>query len=174
VPGHGRQRKDLRNRVWVHCPHSSLQVAQSPNPGLDKQEQFALFLNAPFPGEDRAKPRDDVHARGEALLHEFGRDSLPDVTGRHRDEHNNNVLGLHDSALPHHEPFETPRDQAGQGSVIYYKVADIQGAFEMLSARGVAFEGKPHLIARMPDHELWMTFFRDPDHNVHALMSEVT
>ncbi len=26
----------------------------------------------------------------------------------------------------------------------------------------------------MPDHELWMTFFRDPDHNVHGLMSEVT
>jgi len=25
----------------------------------------------------------------------------------------------------------------------------------------------------MPDHELWMTFFRDPDRNLHGLMSEV-
>jgi hypothetical protein len=25
----------------------------------------------------------------------------------------------------------------------------------------------------MPDHELWMAFLRDPDHNMLALMSEV-
>ena len=35
------------------------------------------------------------------------------------------------------------------------------------------FDDEPQLIAEMPDHELWMTFFRDPDQNVHALMSEV-
>jgi predicted enzyme related to lactoylglutathione lyase len=58
-------------------------------------------------------------------------------------------------------------------SVIYYKVPDLQAAFETLTARGVAFVAKPHLIARMPDHELWMAFFRDPDDNVLALMSEV-
>jgi methylmalonyl-CoA/ethylmalonyl-CoA epimerase len=58
-------------------------------------------------------------------------------------------------------------------SVIYYKVPDLQAAFEALSARGVLFEAKPHLIARLPDHELWMAFFRDPDGNLLALMSEV-
>jgi methylmalonyl-CoA/ethylmalonyl-CoA epimerase len=58
-------------------------------------------------------------------------------------------------------------------SVIYYKVPDLQAAFEALSARGVAFEAKPHLIAKLPDHELWMAFFRDPDANLLALMSEV-
>lgn len=63
--------------------------------------------------------------------------------------------------------------QAGQGSVIYYKVPDLQAAFVSLAARGVAFEAKPHLIAKMPDHELWMAFFRDPDGNLLALMSEV-
>ena len=63
--------------------------------------------------------------------------------------------------------------QAGSGSVIYYQVGDLQGAFEALTARGVVFEAKPHLIARMPDHELWMAFFRDPDKNLLALMSEV-
>jgi methylmalonyl-CoA/ethylmalonyl-CoA epimerase len=40
-------------------------------------------------------------------------------------------------------------------------------------ARGVVSEGEPHLIARMPDHDLWMAFFRDPDRNLLALMSEV-
>jgi methylmalonyl-CoA/ethylmalonyl-CoA epimerase len=58
-------------------------------------------------------------------------------------------------------------------SVIYYKVADIEGTFATLSGRGVIFEGKPHLIAKLPDHDLWMAFFRDPDGNLLALMSEV-
>lgn len=58
-------------------------------------------------------------------------------------------------------------------SVVYYKVADIEKAFDTLSGRGVPFEGKPHRIAQMPDHDLWMAFFRDPDRNLLALMSEV-
>jgi methylmalonyl-CoA/ethylmalonyl-CoA epimerase len=58
-------------------------------------------------------------------------------------------------------------------SIIYYKVPDLQAAFEALSARGVVFEAKPHLIAKLPDYELWMAFFRDPDGNLLALMSEV-
>lgn len=63
--------------------------------------------------------------------------------------------------------------QAGNSSVIYYKVSDLQAAFATLSERGVAFEADPHLVAKMPDHELWMAFFRDPDKNLIALMSEV-
>jgi methylmalonyl-CoA/ethylmalonyl-CoA epimerase len=58
------------------------------------------------------------------------------------------------------------------GSVLYFRVAGIQAAYETLQARGVAFLDRPHLIARMPDHELWMAFFRDPDGNPLALMSE--
>jgi methylmalonyl-CoA/ethylmalonyl-CoA epimerase len=56
-------------------------------------------------------------------------------------------------------------------SIIYYKVPDLQAACEALAGRGVVFEEKPHLIAKMPDHELWMAFFRDPDMNLLALMS---
>ena len=63
--------------------------------------------------------------------------------------------------------------QAGNGSVVYYKVPDLGAAFATLSKRGVRFEAEPHLIAKMPDHELWMAFFRDPDKNLIALMSEV-
>jgi methylmalonyl-CoA/ethylmalonyl-CoA epimerase len=63
--------------------------------------------------------------------------------------------------------------QAGQSSVVYYKVDDLRAAFETLSTRGVVFEAEPHLVARLPDHELWMAFFRDPDGNLLALMTEV-
>ena len=58
-------------------------------------------------------------------------------------------------------------------SIIYYKVADLPAAYSTLSARGVLFEQPPELVAKMPDHELWMAFFRDPDGNLLALMSEV-
>ncbi|MGH9959376.1 MAG: VOC family protein [Pyrinomonadaceae bacterium] len=63
--------------------------------------------------------------------------------------------------------------QAGNSSVVYYKVSDLQASFTTLSERGVRFEAEPHLVAKMPDHELWMAFFRDPDRNLIALMSEV-
>jgi methylmalonyl-CoA/ethylmalonyl-CoA epimerase len=57
--------------------------------------------------------------------------------------------------------------------VIYFKVDDINGAYATLSSLGARFEDKANLIAKMPDHELWMAFFRDPDKNLLALMSEV-
>lgn len=63
--------------------------------------------------------------------------------------------------------------QAGQGSVLYYRVDDLDAAFEALSDRGVVFQAEPHFVAKLPDHELWMAFFRDPDHNLLALMAEV-
>ena len=58
-------------------------------------------------------------------------------------------------------------------SILYFRVTDIQQAAASLRARDVRFDDEPHLIARMPDHDLWMTFFRDLDGNPLALMSEV-
>ncbi|MGI8785334.1 MAG: VOC family protein [Acidobacteriota bacterium] len=70
-------------------------------------------------------------------------------------------------SLPEKPEFDHP------GSVLYFKVADIQQAFEELSGRGVQFEGKPHVVAPMPTYDLWMAFFWDVDRNMLALMSEV-
>ena len=57
-------------------------------------------------------------------------------------------------------------------SVIYYKVDDLEGTCEELRSRDVAFDSGPHKIADMPDHELWMAFFRDSEMNLMALMAE--
>lgn len=62
---------------------------------------------------------------------------------------------------------------AHPSSIIYFKVDDIQAATSTLIDRGVEFQGEPHMIAEMPDHDLWMSFFRDPDQNTLALMSEI-
>jgi methylmalonyl-CoA/ethylmalonyl-CoA epimerase len=58
-------------------------------------------------------------------------------------------------------------------SILYFAVPDIQAAQAQMKLSGVRFEDEPHLIARMPDHDLWMTFFRDSEDNLMALMSEV-
>jgi|SRR6185437_2171080 methylmalonyl-CoA/ethylmalonyl-CoA epimerase len=60
----------------------------------------------------------------------------------------------------------------GSGTVLYLRVSDIRAAHAAMSARGVAFVDQPHLVAPMPDHDLWMCFFRDPDGYTLGLMCE--
>ena len=59
------------------------------------------------------------------------------------------------------------------GTILYFKVPDIRGAHGLLEKHGVEFEQAPHLVAKMPDHDLWMAFLKDPDGNILGMMSEV-
>ena len=59
------------------------------------------------------------------------------------------------------------------GSVLYYKVSDINASYEALKKRGASFIDQPHLIAKLADHDLWMVFLNDTEGNTLALMSEV-
>jgi methylmalonyl-CoA/ethylmalonyl-CoA epimerase len=58
-------------------------------------------------------------------------------------------------------------------SILYFAVPDIQAAHLRMKQSGARFEGEPHVIAKMPDHDLWMAFFRDSEDNLMALMSEM-
>jgi methylmalonyl-CoA/ethylmalonyl-CoA epimerase len=58
-------------------------------------------------------------------------------------------------------------------SVLYFAVTDIQAEYRRLKESGVRFDDEPHFIAKMPSHDLWMTFFGDSEENLLALMSEV-
>jgi methylmalonyl-CoA/ethylmalonyl-CoA epimerase len=57
-------------------------------------------------------------------------------------------------------------------SILYFKVDDIDSAYDALSKRGVHFETKPALIAPMQTYDLWLAEFRDSENNVLALMCE--
>jgi methylmalonyl-CoA/ethylmalonyl-CoA epimerase len=70
-------------------------------------------------------------------------------------------------SLPEKTEFDHP------SSILYFKVPDIQSAYRMMTDRGAAFEGEPHLVAKLETHDLWLAFFKDPDLNFLALMSEV-
>ena len=68
--------------------------------------------------------------------------------------------------------------EAGQevslgGTILYYRVAGIEGACEELKGKGIELLQGAHVVAKMPDHVLWMAFLRDPDGNVVGLMEEV-
>lgn len=57
-------------------------------------------------------------------------------------------------------------------SVVYFSVADVDSAYDTVLARGGRSERRPQMTVRMPDHELWIAFVRDPDGNLIGLMEE--
>jgi len=59
-----------------------------------------------------------------------------------------------------------------QGSVIYFGVEDIKAEHARIAAAGATFRSEPHLIARLPDREVWLADFLDSEGNVLAMMSE--
>jgi predicted enzyme related to lactoylglutathione lyase len=63
--------------------------------------------------------------------------------------------------------------EVGKNSILYFKVADLAGTHAAIVARGAKKESEPRLIAKMPDHDLWMAAVRDPEGNIIELMSEV-
>ncbi|MCX6955232.1 MAG: VOC family protein [Verrucomicrobia bacterium] len=62
--------------------------------------------------------------------------------------------------------------EAGRNSILYFKVTDVVGTHAAILARGATNERAPQLTAKMPDHELWIGFVRDPDGNLVGLMEE--
>jgi predicted enzyme related to lactoylglutathione lyase len=68
---------------------------------------------------------------------------------------------------------ERENGNEASGSILYYRVDDIDAAHETLGGRGVRFDQEPTLIAEMEDHDLWMAFFHDTEGNQLALMAEV-
>jgi len=69
--------------------------------------------------------------------------------------------------------LDKPESREAGTSIIYFRVPDIDHAYKEMRSRGVEFVDKPHLIAKLADHDLWMTFFRDSEGNLLSMMSEV-
>ncbi len=63
-------------------------------------------------------------------------------------------------------------DHATGSSVIYFTVDSAHEAAEELKSKGVQLESEPHIIHQTENYTLWMAFFKDPDGNLMAVMSE--
>ena len=119
--------------------------------GLERIGQIALTVR----DLDRAT-RFYRDALGMRLLYEFTGLAFFDCGGVRL------MLGVPESA-----EFDHP------ASVVYYAVDDIAAAHGALLARGVAFESDPHIVAKLPDRDVWMAFLRDSEGNLLGLMDEV-
>ncbi len=62
--------------------------------------------------------------------------------------------------------------EAGRNAELYYRVAGLAEYYRRVVAAGAVPEREPQLAARMPDHELWLAFVRDPEGNLVGLMEE--
>jgi catechol 2,3-dioxygenase-like lactoylglutathione lyase family enzyme len=70
--------------------------------------------------------------------------------------------------------FLTQTDSPQNESVLYLRVADIERSYAELKARSVEFVDAPHMIHKHADGtEEWMTFFKDAEGRLLALMSQV-
>ena len=69
-------------------------------------------------------------------------------------------------------PAETP-ELDHPSSILYFRVPDLNAAYQRLADLGVPIVAPPRLIAPMPTYDLWMAAFRDSEGNIHQLMSEV-
>lgn len=62
--------------------------------------------------------------------------------------------------------------ESGKNSILYFKVTHLDAAHAAIVARGAANERAPQMAAKLPDHELWIGFVRDPEENLIGLMEE--
>jgi catechol 2,3-dioxygenase-like lactoylglutathione lyase family enzyme len=62
--------------------------------------------------------------------------------------------------------------EVGKNSIIYFRTSGIADLYRVAIERGARAEREPQLTARLPDHELWIGFVRDPDGNLVGLMEE--
>ena len=60
----------------------------------------------------------------------------------------------------------------GENSILYFAVSGIEEMHRALVERGAEEERGPLLTARLPDHDLWISFLRDPEGNLVGLMEE--
>ena len=58
------------------------------------------------------------------------------------------------------------------GTIVYFKVEDIHRTHAHIKEQGVVFLQDPHLVGRMPNHDLWLALMKDPDDNVLGIISE--
>lgn len=69
--------------------------------------------------------------------------------------------------LPETPEFDHPN------SVLYFKVDDLAESVITMKEASAEFIDEPHMVGKIGDVEVWMTFFRDTEGNTHAMMSEV-
>lgn len=62
--------------------------------------------------------------------------------------------------------------EVGKNSILYFSVTNLETVYKNAISAGAEQEREPELSVKMPDHELWIGFLKDPDGNLVGLMEE--
>ena len=68
---------------------------------------------------------------------------------------------------------EAEKPSISEGTLVYFRVADLDATAHLLQSRGTSFVQPPHLVARLKSHDLWLAFLKDPAGNTLGLLSEI-
>src|SRR6202453_2566134 len=68
---------------------------------------------------------------------------------------------------------EAEKPSISEGTIVYFRVANLKATAHLLESRGASLVQQPHLVARMKSHDLCMAFLKDPAGNTLGLMSEI-
>jgi methylmalonyl-CoA/ethylmalonyl-CoA epimerase len=63
-------------------------------------------------------------------------------------------------------------DHSSSGSFIYFKTLDINALLADAKTKNVLIHQEPQIIARMPDHDLWLMWIKDSEGNLLGIMEE--
>jgi len=63
-------------------------------------------------------------------------------------------------------------EHAGSNPFLYFKTLDIAGFLADSKAKNVSIHQEPQVIARMPDHDLWLMWIKDSEGNLLGIMEE--
>jgi methylmalonyl-CoA/ethylmalonyl-CoA epimerase len=66
---------------------------------------------------------------------------------------------------------QTSEHNGGQ-SFLYFRTAHIDAFLADAKAKDVSIHQEPNVIARMPDHDLWLMWIKDSEGNLLGIMEE--
>ena len=185
---HGMSNREIATRRGISLDAVKFHVANALDKlGLESRQQLRMWRGAPV---DSALNRKREDMTSELALGPIGQISRTVKDIKQAEAWYGTVLGL-----PHLYTFgnlaffdcggtrlfleqegELGGDtiELGPESVLYFRVPDINAAYEELMARGVQFTDAPHMIFRHPDGmEEWMAFFVDPEGRPLSIMCQV-
>jgi methylmalonyl-CoA/ethylmalonyl-CoA epimerase len=63
-------------------------------------------------------------------------------------------------------------EHSGSQSFLYFRTLDINAFLADAKTKNVSIHREPNVIARMPDHDLWLMWIKDSEGNLLGIMEE--
>ncbi|MBV9885999.1 MAG: VOC family protein, partial [Acidobacteria bacterium] len=63
-------------------------------------------------------------------------------------------------------------EHGASSSFIYFRTPDIAAFLAEAKSKSVTIHQEPQIIARMPDHDLWLMWIKDSEGNLLGVMEE--